>query len=121
MSRPVLDGDRMLADLAALAEFGRSAGGGVDRVAYGPADRAARAWVIEQLRGLGVEAAADPAGNTVGRYPGREPLAPLAIGSHTDSVPDGGAFDGALGVVAALACLRALRDAGLRLRHPVEL
>jgi N-carbamoyl-L-amino-acid hydrolase len=121
MSRPVLDGDRMLADLAALTEFGRNAGGGIGRVAYGQADQAARAWVIERLRGLGAEVAVDPAGNTIGRYPGREPLPPLALGSHTDSVPDGGAFDGALGVVAALACLRALRDAGLRLRHPVEL
>jgi hydantoinase/carbamoylase family amidase len=121
MPQPVLDADTMLADLAALAQFGRTEAGGVERVAYGPADLAARAWVAGRLRELGAEVAVDPAGNTIGRYPGREALPPLALGSHTDSVPDGGAFDGALGVVAALACLRALSEAGLRLRHPVEL
>ena len=49
MSQPVLDGEFMLADLAALAEFGRGPGGGTDRVAYGPADQAARAWLFEAL------------------------------------------------------------------------
>src|SRR6185437_14391285 len=61
------------------------------------------------------------AGNTIGLYPGLEPeLKPIALGSHTDTVPDGGKYDGALGVLAALGCVDALATAEVKLRHPVE-
>jgi hydantoinase/carbamoylase family amidase len=121
MPQAALNDEKLLADLRALAQLGRNAVGGIDRVAFSPADQAARAWVSERLLELGLEVVLDQAGNTIGRYPGAEALPPIALGSHTDSVPDGGAYDGALGVVAALACLRALRERGLKLRHPVEL
>ncbi|HET8628974.1 MAG TPA: Zn-dependent hydrolase [Thermomicrobiales bacterium] len=117
----VLDGARLLADLAALGEIGATPRGGVDRVAFSPADRAGRAWVAERLREAGLAVTTDAAGNTIAREPGTlGGLAPLALGSHTDTVPDGGRYDGALGVLAALACVRALRAADRRLRHPVE-
>jgi beta-ureidopropionase / N-carbamoyl-L-amino-acid hydrolase len=116
-----LDLDRMLADLDRLATIGADPAGGVTRVAYSPADMEARGWVREAMLELGMEARRDEAVNVIGRYGGREAaLKPLALGSHTDTVPSGGRFDGALGVVAGLACVRALRDAGVRLRHPVE-
>jgi N-carbamoyl-L-amino-acid hydrolase len=116
-----LDGARMLADLDHLATIGAEPAGGVSRVAYSAADLEARAWVRETMLGLGMQARLDEALNIMGRYPGREAhLKPLALGSHTDTVPNGGRFDGALGVVAALACVRALHEAGVRLRHPVE-
>jgi N-carbamoyl-L-amino-acid hydrolase len=119
--RPELDGARLLSDLDRLAAIGADPAGGVSRVAYSPADIEARGWVRETMLDLGMEVRRDEALNVIGRYPGREPgRKPVALGSHTDTVPNGGRFDGALGVVAALACVRALRDAGVRLRHPVE-
>jgi beta-ureidopropionase / N-carbamoyl-L-amino-acid hydrolase len=64
----------------------------------------------------------DEAGNSIAVLPGREPaLRPIAAGSHTDTVPEGGRYDGALGVVGALACVRALQRSGVRLRHPLAL
>jgi N-carbamoyl-L-amino-acid hydrolase len=118
---PELDGARLLSDLDHLATIGAGPAGGVSRVAYSPADVEARGWVRETMLGLGMEVRRDEALNVIGRYPGAEPgLKALALGSHTDTVPDGGRFDGALGVVAALACVRALHAAGIRPRHPVE-
>jgi N-carbamoyl-L-amino-acid hydrolase len=117
----VLDGERLLADLDALARIGRLPDGALDRVAYGAADQEGRAWVAAQMRALGMSVHTDSAGNTIGRYDGAADLPPIALGSHTDSVPHGGAYDGALGVVAALACVRTLHTAGVRLRHPIEL
>jgi N-carbamoyl-L-amino-acid hydrolase len=121
VASPELDGASLLADLDHLATIGADPNGGVTRVAYSAADIEARVWVRETMLGLGMEARRDEALNLIGRYAGREShLKPLALGSHTDTVPAGGRFDGALGVVGALACVRALRAAGVRLRHPVE-
>jgi N-carbamoyl-L-amino-acid hydrolase len=69
---------------------------------------------------LQLQVTSDAAGNTIGRYAGTQPLGAIVVGSHTDTVAQGGRFDGALGVLAGLACLRALRDAGVHLRHPIE-
>jgi N-carbamoyl-L-amino-acid hydrolase len=121
VARPELDGARLLSDLDHLATIGADPAGGVSRLAYSAADIEARGWVRDTMLGLGMEVRRDEALNVIGRYPGgEEGLKPLALGSHTDTVPSGGRFDGALGVVAALACVRALRDAGVRLRRPVE-
>lgn len=121
MLRPIVDGDRLLDDLDSLAHFGASSGGAVDRVAYGPADLEARGWVEAQMLQLGLEVRKDQAGNSIGSYPGQMTgLAPIATGSHTDTVPAGGRYDGALGVAAALSCVRALNDSEVRLRHPLE-
>jgi N-carbamoyl-L-amino-acid hydrolase len=121
VARPEPDGQRLLADLEQLAGIGAGPGGGVSRVAYSVADVEARAWVGDTLAGLGAEVRRDEALNVIGRYAGLQAhLRPIALGSHTDSVPGGGRYDGALGVVAAIACVRALRKAGVRLRHAVE-
>jgi len=118
---PTVDGHRLLADLDSLARYGTSAGGGVNRVAYSPEDLKARRWLEAQMRCLSLEVTTDQAGNSIGSYPGQNSrLPPIAIGSHTDTVPEGGRYDGALGVVAALACVRALRESGVRLQHPLE-
>ena len=116
----MIDPARLLADLDELARIGATESGGVTRVAYSEADRAGREWVAAKLREVGLEVSADPAGNLIGRLEGAESLPPLAIGSHTDTVPEGGRFDGALGVVAAIACARALAGGHKRLRHPLE-
>ncbi|HVX39669.1 MAG TPA: Zn-dependent hydrolase [Gemmatimonadaceae bacterium] len=121
MTTPTTDGARLLADLAALAAIGPTAEGGVDRPAYSDADLAARATVREWMRDAGLAVRVDAAGNTFGRRAGAEAgLPPLIIGSHTDTVPQGGRFDGALGALAALEVARTLRDRGIALRHPLE-
>ena len=121
MTAPKIDAARMLDDLDRLNRCGADPGPGVSRIAFSPADRAGRALVDTWLRELGLSVGRDPAGNTIARLEGTEPGLPaLAVGSHTDTVPDGGRFDGALGVVAAVACARALVAEGVRLRHPLE-
>ena len=111
--------------IEALSVFGRPAGGtfadGVSRVAYSDADVAGRAYVLDLMRGAGLEPRVDPAGNIFGRRPGREPsLPPIQFGSHIDSVPSGGNFDGDLGSLAALAVVEACDRAKLQTRHPLE-
>src|SRR5262249_11827822 len=121
LSRLELDGERLLVDLDRLGAIGADPRGGVSRVAYSVADVEGRAWVIDRMAELGMQIRRDEALNVMGRYPGREPaLKPIALGSHTDTVPNGGRYDGALGGVAALACVRALHAARTKLRHPVE-
>lgn len=116
-----LDGEQLLDDLETLAQFGAEPGPGLMRVAFSPADQAARQWVAAQMTAVGMTVRTDAAGNTIATYPGRDPsLKPIALGSHTDTVPHGGRYDGALGVLAALACVRALHAAEVQLRHPIE-
>ncbi len=120
MAAPQIDGARLAADLETLAEFGATAAGGVNRVAYSGADLEARDWIDAHLSELGMAVRRDQLGSTIAEIEGTEPgLAAIGIGSHTDTVPDGGRYDGALGVIAGLACVRALRAAEIRLRHPL--
>jgi len=125
--------DRMRVDaialrrrLEALSLFGRPAGGsftdGVSRVAYSEADVAGRAYVLGEIRAAGLEPRIDAAGNIFARRAGRESsLPPILFGSHIDSVPSGGNFDGDLGSFAALGALETLARANLVTRHPLEL
>jgi len=113
------DGELLLADLDSFGQIGLVPGQGLQRMAYNAADMAGRQRVLVQMQELGMAAAIDPAGNVIGCLPGVEELPALALGSHTDSVPGGGKYDGALGVLGALACVRTLRDQGVRLRHPL--
>ena len=101
--------ERFLADLHRLREFGASGvGRGVVRPAYSAADIAARDWLAEEMRAAGLEPHVDPAGNLFGLAEGRS----ILLGSHSDSQPEGGWLDGALGVIAALEIARAAREAG---------
>lgn len=98
---------RFLADLHHLRGFGAQ-GRGVVRPAYSDADIAARDWLIERFREIGLTPHVDPVGNVFGLAEGRG----LLLGSHSDSQPEGGWLDGALGVVTALEIARAAREAG---------
>ena len=110
---PAVDAARLMDDLETLAGFGATDDGGVTRVAYSPADLAAREWVDAELTALGLGVRRDAAGTTIATLdPSASGRPPIAVGSHTDTVPDGGRYDGALGVVAALACARALCAGG---------
>jgi N-carbamoyl-L-amino-acid hydrolase len=118
---PALDDKRLLQDLETLGQIGLSPSGGINRIAYSPTDQEARVWVEAQMRELGLEVHTDEAGNSIGAHPGQVSHLPsIALGSHTDTVPEGGRYDGALGVLAALACVHSLREAGIQLRHTVE-
>ncbi len=105
-----LDEDRVIADLRALAEFGK-AGTGVNRPAFSDADLAAREWLVAKMQAAGLEAAIDGIGNVYGRSPNVDQS--VLIGSHSDSVPNGGWLDGALGVIFGLHAARACRGAHL--------
>jgi N-carbamoyl-L-amino-acid hydrolase len=115
-----VDGDRLLGEIASLSRIGGTEAGGVSRPAYSDLDVEARGVVRDWMRAAGLVVRVDAAGNTFGGRPGRESLPSLIIGSHTDSVPDGGRFDGPLGVLAALEVARTLHEQSINLRHPLE-
>ncbi|UYO73195.1 M20 family metallo-hydrolase [Halomonas qinghailakensis] len=114
--------DRLAHDLATLAKFGGRSDGGVARLALDDNDTRARRWLVEQASFLGAKASVDAIGNVFLDVPGRQPsLAPVVTGSHLDSQPAGGKYDGALGVLAGLEALRALKQAGFTPRRPLSL
>lgn len=117
-----VDPARITARLAAFARIGYAADGGVNRLAFSRADLQARELLIHHLTTLGLVVHIDGLGNVFGRLEGREPeLPPILIGSHLDTVPGGGRFDGSLGVVAGLELLNALQAAGVQPRRGIEL
>jgi beta-ureidopropionase / N-carbamoyl-L-amino-acid hydrolase len=106
------------------AQIGATAGGGLTRLALSDEDRVIRDRMFAWLEDAGCAVRVDRMGNIFGRRPpapGGEGLPPVVMGSHVDSVPTGGRFDGILGVVCALEAIRALNTAQVRTRHPVEL
>ena len=112
--------DRFKADFDALAQIGSTGDGGVNRPALSEAHLEVRRWLQARAVEAGLETHVDGAGNHSVILRSTNPDArTLLLGSHTDSVPNGGRFDGALGLLAALEVLRAVKDAGLRL--PVHL
>ena len=114
--------DRLWNSLMAMAEIGATAGGGSHRLALSDQDGEARHLLIGWCGEAGAEVAIDHVGNIFARHPGSDPgLAPVVIGSHLDTQPMGGRFDGVLGVLAALEILRTLREFGVTTRHPIEL
>ena len=130
---PALRGDTLAADalrvnaarldgwLAAMGAFGRNPEGGVTRTAYSDADRAGRQYVRQLMTDAGLQVRLDAAGNILGRRAGRESaLPPILFGSHVDSVPAGGNYDGPLGTLAAIEVARTLGEHGVVTRHPLE-
>lgn len=103
--------------LAAITEPGRP----WTRRAFSTLHHEGRAWLADRFRAAGLETRIDASGNLIGRRPGRLPgSGTLMLGSHSDTVPDGGRFDGIAGVVAALEVARSLADAGIQLDHDLE-
>ncbi|WP_127817658.1 M20 family metallo-hydrolase [Microbacterium sp. CPCC 204701] len=120
----VVNAERLLADLRDLSVFGRNAGGGIDRASFSAADATAREWLAGRCAEAGLEVMTDAVGNIFVSSPRlEEGIAhhpAVWTGSHIDAVPDGGAFDGALGVIAAIEVLRTLHEAGTGLTRPVR-
>jgi allantoate deiminase len=107
----------LAADLEEVARIGAD-DGGVSRFAWTPELASANDWLAERLRDLGLSAEIDAAGNVLGRWEVGEGPAVL-VGSHLDTVPRGGRYDGALGVLAALDVVRTLKEDGVALRRPL--
>jgi N-carbamoyl-L-amino-acid hydrolase len=117
-----LDEERFVATMQEQAEIGETEGGGLHRLALSDEDERIRDWLTEQLDELGLDVRVDEFGNMFARREGTDPdAAPVLVGSHLDSQPYGGIYDGALGVVAALELLRTLDDEDVATEHPIEL
>ena len=113
---------RMERRIQALSQFGTNPEGGVSpRVAFSDADIAGRDYVKKLMQDAGLVVRVDTAGNIIGRRDGSNTkLPPILIGSHTDSVPGGGNYDGDVGVLGAIEVAQTLKEQGARLKHPLE-
>ena len=117
-----INADRLRARLLELGQIGRTAEDGVTRLSYRPEHAAAARLTARWMCEAGAEVAVDAWGNLFGVVPGTgSALAPIAAGSHLDTVPNGGIFDGALGVVAAVEAAATLREMRIALRRPLLL
>ena len=118
---PRINGPRLMEQLLQrMAEFGRNPEGGVSRVAYSDADLKGREYVSGLMREAQLEVSVDAAGNIMGRRAGSEPGLPaLAFGSHIDSVPKGGNYDGPVGSLGAIEVARTLGERRIVTRHPL--
>jgi len=117
-----IDGDRLWQRHMELARIGATARGGVNRQALTPEDGRARAKLLDWAAPRGFAASVDPIGNLFIRRPGRDAAAaPVVTGSHLDTQPTGGKFDGIYGVLAGLEALEAMCDLGLETRLPIDL
>jgi N-carbamoyl-L-amino-acid hydrolase len=113
--------DRLEARIKALSRFGANPEGGVSRVAFSDADIAGREYVTKLMQEAGLTVRLDTAANIIGRREGTDPKLPaIMIGSHIDSVPGGGNYDGDVGVLGSIEVAQLLRERGIRLRHPLE-
>lgn len=116
-----VDGERVNSHLKELARFGATPEGGTHRLAYTEADLEARQYAMKLMRDARLEVSIDVAGNIVGRRAGSDrSLKPLMIGSHIDSVPAGGSYDGQVGSMGAIEVAQTLSENNIRLRHPLE-
>lgn len=115
-----VDGVRLTTRLEELSRVGRQPDGGITRLALTSVEREAHALFERWARQSGLGVSTDTAGNLFCQLDGQDAsLAPLFLGSHLDTVPEGGAFDGALGCVAALEVVTAIAEAGLRPRRSI--
>ncbi|MEJ8573586.1 Zn-dependent hydrolase [Microbaculum marinum] len=116
-----IDLARLRSDVEAVNAIGRIDGvPGINRVSFSDADMAGRRWLMDRLAEAGLDARIDAIGNVFGRWEAGSGPAVLA-GSHLDTVPQGGPFDGTLGVCAALEAVRAMKAAGIAPARPVEI
>jgi N-carbamoyl-L-amino-acid hydrolase len=120
MGLPTVDPDRLWTDLMALGEL-TEPDRPYTRRAFSPLFNEGRALLTQRLTAAGLSVRIDPAGNLIGRLEGEAPGAKaIALGSHSDTVPRGGRFDGIAGVVAAVEVARAVAESGVKLRRPLE-
>jgi N-carbamoyl-L-amino-acid hydrolase len=118
---PRINGERLNRHLAELSRFGANPQGGVTRLAYSDADKQAREYVMRLMREARLTPAIDAAGNIIASRPGRDAnRKPILFGSHVDSVPEGGSYDGNVGSMAAIEVAQTLGEQGITTRHPLQ-
>jgi N-carbamoyl-L-amino-acid hydrolase len=117
-----INAQRLWDTLMETAKVGATAKGGICRLTLTDLDRTIRDWFKAQCEALGCTVAVDEVGNMFARRPGKNPdLAPIAMGSHLDTQPTGGKFDGTLGVLGALEAMRTLAETGYETNAPIEI
>ncbi|MFZ3361789.1 MAG: M20 family metallo-hydrolase [Xanthobacteraceae bacterium] len=117
-----IDGRRLWDSLMQTAQIGATPKGGICRLTLTDLDRQVRDWFKTQCEALGCTVAVDEVGNMFARRPGKNPaLAPIAMGSHLDTQPTGGKFDGVLGVLGALEAMRTLHETAYETNSPIEI
>jgi len=121
ISKLAVNSDRLNESINRLAKIGKQTDGSICRLAFTPEDLQARYLVQQWMVEAGMTVRRDAAGNMIGTYSGKAKLAPaLSTGSHIDTVPSGGCFDGVLGVLAGIEVVRTLEENNLRLNHPIQ-
>ncbi len=128
LSYPVLcqsqikaNAQRLEERIKALSQFGANPEGGVSRVAYSDADIAGRKYVMDLMKNAGLEVSIDLAGNIIGKRKGKNDKLPsIAFGSHIDSVPGGGNYDGDVGSLGAIECIELMNENSITTEHPLE-
>lgn len=121
MTYPDIDPDRLWSRQLETDRFGATPNGGVHRMALTPEDIASHRLIADIAIGRGWDVTIDPIGNMFATRPGAQDLPPVAAGSHTDSQPMAGRFDGMQGTLAALEAMEAIDDAGIATRAPLML
>jgi len=117
-----LDEQRLITTMQEQGAIGGTENGGLHRLALSDADKRVRDWFLNAMEDAGLETRIDEVGNMFGRRSGTDPdAAPVLLGSHLDSQPYGGIYDGPLGVVAALELVRSLNDNDIETTHPIEI
>ena len=117
----LVNGNRLNKSIATLASIGKLGNGGVKRIAYSTEDIEARNLIQQWMQELEMEVKIDAAGNIIGRYPGKNPSASvISTGSHIDTVPCGGHYDGAYGVLSGLEVVRVLKENRIKLERAIE-
>ncbi len=114
-------GNRFWTNFLAFSKIGALSQGGVERPFGSAEDLEARKYLQNACKSIGLDFQVDPIGNLWAVMPGTKDLPMIAVGSHHDSVPQGGRFDGALGVLAALETLQAIKESGYQNQHPLAL
>ncbi len=121
VSPTLVNGERLNAHIAELSQFGKNDFGGVSRVAYSDFDKQGRAYAMGLMRAAGLTVTIDAGGNIWGRRAGSDPSRkPIVFGSHIDSVPEGGNFDGPVGSLGAIEVAQTLGEKGITTKHPLE-
>lgn len=116
-----IDLERLKTNLQTIGGIGRVESGGIDRLAFSPQYDEAAGKLLSLFARQGLKAEIDVVGNVIGRREGTRDLPAILIGSHLDTVRNGGLFDGALGVMAAFECICTLNDHAIRTDHPIEI
>jgi ureidoglycolate amidohydrolase len=123
MNLPIdINQEHLVSEIEALAAFSDADPPAVTRIVFTSADLKARAWMKARCEDAGLQVREDPIGNTFARWQGTDPNAAMVgTGSHIDAIPNAGKYDGVVGVLGGLEAIRALRRAGFRPKHSIEL